>query len=171
MLGYAPNRRVASRSVLLMVSILILLGSVGTSEASAYYSLTLESQAAVSSPEVILQNGTAGTSTIYTNNTSAKVVVEAPSVYDFVDNNISNVDSNATIGTHSNFTAQRYGPDSLFNNLTEADTGGPTNDSENFVDDSMHADFQYAVGAEEARLLRNHPEGEGGAPEAPGKAR
>jgi len=98
--------------------------------------MLMQNYAAVSMPPVILQNGTAGESTIYMNRTSAKVSVEAPLVYDFVDNNISNVDSNATIGAHSNFTAQQYGPDSLFDNLTEADTGGPVNDTENFVDDN-----------------------------------
>ena len=77
MLGHISNPRAASRSVLPVVSILILLGSAWTSEASAYYSLTMESQATVSSPEVILQNGTAGTSTIHTNNTSAKVSVDS----------------------------------------------------------------------------------------------
>jgi PKD repeat protein len=39
--------------------------------------------------------------------------------YDFSDNNTSNVDGVADIGTHSNFTAQRYGPDSIYDSLTE----------------------------------------------------
>jgi len=77
MMGHISYPRVASRSVLLVVSILILLGSVVTTEASTYYSLTTQPQATVSSPEVILQNGTAGTSTIYTNNTSVKTSVAA----------------------------------------------------------------------------------------------
>jgi len=51
---------------------LILLGSSGT-EASVYYSLSKESQTTVGSPPVILEEGIAGSSTIYTNNTSAKV--------------------------------------------------------------------------------------------------
>ena len=72
-----PNDKKVSQSISLVVSILILLGSVWTSEASTYYFLTMESQATVSSPEVILQNGTVGTSTIYTNDTDAKVSVAA----------------------------------------------------------------------------------------------
>jgi hypothetical protein len=43
--------------------------------------------------------------------------------YDFVDNNTSDVDSSADRGTHSNFTAQQYGPDSIYDTLTEVDTG------------------------------------------------
>jgi hypothetical protein len=125
-----------TRCILAAVTLLILLSSTGITEASAYYSLTKESQTIVRPPEILLHNGTAGTSIIYTNNTSAKVSVEAPSVYDFVDNNVSNVDSNASIGTHSNFAALQIGPDSLFDILTETDNGGVVNDSENFVDDN-----------------------------------
>jgi hypothetical protein len=46
---------------------------------------------------------------------------------DFVDNNISNVDSSANKGTQSNFTAQKYGPDLIFDKLTETNTGGLLN--------------------------------------------
>jgi hypothetical protein len=45
---------------------------------------------------------------------------------DFVDNNSSNVDSSDAIGTHSNFTAMQYGPDSINDILTEADARGYT---------------------------------------------
>jgi len=38
---------------------------------------------------------------------------------DFVDNNISNVDSSADKGTHSNFAAQQAGPDLINDTLTE----------------------------------------------------
>jgi hypothetical protein len=38
-------------------------------------------------------------------------------------NQLSNVDSSPDIGTHSNFTAQQYGPDSISDNLTEANAG------------------------------------------------
>jgi len=124
MLGHIPNPRVASRGVLLVVSILLLLGSIVTSEASAYYSLTKESQTTVSSPPVELQEGTTGNSTIYTNGTSAKVSVETSGagvtdVEDYVDNNISDIDNSTDIGTHSNFTAQKYGPDLINDTLTE----------------------------------------------------
>ena len=36
----------------------------------------------------------------------------------------SNVDGPADVGTHSNFTAQQYGPDSINDTLTEENTGG-----------------------------------------------
>jgi hypothetical protein len=114
-----------SRYVLLVVSIVILLGSVGTSDASAYYSLTKEPKATVSSPEVILQNGTAGTSTIYTNSTSAKVGVSSMhtnETEDYVDL-LSDVDNSTDIGVHSNFTAQQFGPDLINDMLTEENMG------------------------------------------------
>ena len=117
MLRHVPNPKDASRSVLLVVTILILLGSLATTIALVYYSLINESQATVSSPEVILQSGTAGTSTIYTNNTSAKVSVEAP-LFDFVDNDISDVDNSTDIGTHSNFENQKA-EDGAYDTLTE----------------------------------------------------
>ena len=37
---------------------------------------------------------------------------------------VSNVDSSADKGTHSNFTAQQYGPDLTNDTLTEENTGG-----------------------------------------------
>ncbi len=77
-------------------------------------------------PKVILQSGTAGASTIYTNSTSAKVsvVAERINIENYVDNNTSDIDSSAGKGTHSNFTAQQYGPDSTYDTLTEENTGG-----------------------------------------------
>ena len=36
----------------------------------------------------------------------------------------SDIDGSPDIGTHSNFTAQQYGPDSIYDTLTEEDTGG-----------------------------------------------
>ena len=41
---------------------------------------------------------------------------------DFVDNDASNVDSSVNKGTHSNFTAQQFGPDSIYDTLTEQNT-------------------------------------------------
>ncbi len=40
-------------------------------------------------------------------------------VNDFVDNDSSNVDGSVNKGTHSNFTAQKYGPDLIYDALTE----------------------------------------------------
>ncbi len=124
MAGFRFESR-CSRYVLLVVSIVIMLGSVGTSNASVYYSLTMQPTVAVSSPEVILQNGTVGTSTIYTNSTSAKasvVSVRANETEDYVGL-LSNVDSSDDIGTHSNFSAQQYGPDLINDTLTEENLG------------------------------------------------
>jgi len=42
----------------------------------------------------------------------------------YVDNNTSNVDSITGKGAHSNFTAQQYTPDSVYDTLTEEDTSG-----------------------------------------------
>ncbi len=43
--------------------------------------------------------------------------------FDYVDNANSNVDSSPDKGTHSNFTAQQYGPDNVYDTLTEAASG------------------------------------------------
>jgi len=65
--------------VWLVLTVLALFGySLQSVAGSAYYSLLMQAYVMVSSPPVILQNGTAGTSTIYTNNTNAKVSVVAP---------------------------------------------------------------------------------------------
>jgi hypothetical protein len=40
----------------------------------------------------------------------------------FVDNDLSDVDSSPDKGTQSNFTAQKYGPDSIYDALTEENT-------------------------------------------------
>jgi hypothetical protein len=50
-------------------------------------------------------------------------------VSDFVDIDTSNVDSSADKGTHSNFTAQQYGQDSIYDRLTEVNTGGGLSNS------------------------------------------
>jgi len=47
---------------------------------------------------------------------------EETNIIDYVDNNSSDVGSPNDIGTHSNFTAQQYGPDSVYDTLTEEDT-------------------------------------------------
>jgi len=50
--------------------------------------------------------------------------IEESSIEDYVDNNTSDVDSSADKGTHSDFSAQQAGPDSVFDTLTEENTGG-----------------------------------------------
>jgi hypothetical protein len=42
--------------------------------------------------------------------------------YHYVDNNVSDVDGSSNKGTESNFTAMRYGPDSIVDTLTEGIT-------------------------------------------------
>jgi hypothetical protein len=67
---------------------------------------------------------------------------------DFVDNNTSNVDSSVDKGTHSNFTAQHYGPDSIYDILTEENTRGEgisvtINNITTFADDAQSFSFSH----------------------------
>jgi len=75
---------------------------------------------------VVLGSGTAGVSEISVNGTSAIVNVTAAETHDFVDNNVSDVDTSADKGTHSNFTAQQYSDtfhDTLMEEQTQAGAG------------------------------------------------
>jgi len=109
--------------VWLVLTILVLLGhSLQSVAGSAYYSLLTQTYTTVDSPPVILENGTVGTSTIYPHKTCAKTSVSGYG-YDSVDHNDTDVDSSANIGTHSNFTAQKYGPDLINDTITEEDIG------------------------------------------------
>jgi len=127
----------------LVLTLFVLLGySLQSAAGSAYYSMVTQNYATVSSPPVILQNGTAGSSTIYTNNTSAKVSVEAP-LFDYVDNNDADVDSSVDRGMHSNFPAQQAGPDSTYDTLTEENTEA----IEDYVDTISDVDNSSDVGA------------------------
>ena len=47
---------------------------------------------------------------------------EEKNIIDYVDNNSSDIDLSGGIGTHSNFTAQQSGPDSVYYSLMEQDT-------------------------------------------------
>lgn len=47
----------------------------------------------------------------------------------YIDLNNSNVDSSASVGTQSNFTAQRFAPDLINDTLTEANNAGTTTSS------------------------------------------
>lgn len=63
--------------------------------------------------------------TCYNNQNSPNTFYSVGSnTQDFVDNNTSDVDSSADKGTHGNFSAQQYGPDSINDILTES--GGTT---------------------------------------------
>jgi hypothetical protein len=48
---------------------------------------------------------------------------EESDIKDYVDNNVSDVDSSADKGTHGNFSAQQYGPDSINDTSSEENTG------------------------------------------------
>ena len=116
--------------------------------------MVMQAYATVSSPPVILEEGNySGTTTIYTNKTSAKVNVAAP-LFDYVDNNGSNVDESADKGTHSNFTAQQAGPDSINDTLTEENTGETGVGTEypiqnmNFTSDTSSWDFILISGTD-----------------------
>jgi len=61
------------RLFLLATSLLVLLILIEGAYGSVYYSLSLEPRATVTSPPVVLQEGTAGSSTVYANSTSARV--------------------------------------------------------------------------------------------------
>ena len=54
---------------------------------------------------------------------SATVTVTPKACEFYYVNQLSNVDSSADKGTHSIFTAQQYGPDLVYDTLTEEDTG------------------------------------------------
>jgi len=65
---------------------------------------------------------------------------------EFVDNDSSNVDSSSDKGLQSNFTAQRYGPDSVYDTLSEQSTDSSSNSTllddgfEDFIwDDNWNA--------------------------------
>jgi hypothetical protein len=70
----------------LVLTVFVLLGYALQSVAgSVYYSMMMQAYGTISSPPVILEEGTAGSSTIYTNNTSAKVSVDSTTeTYDYV---------------------------------------------------------------------------------------
>lgn len=136
------------------MTLIVLLGFMVNSVAgSSYCSLLMEPNTSVTSPPIILQNGTAGTSTIYANSTSAETSVSGYG-YDFVDNNSSEVDSSANKGTHSNFTAQKYGPDSINDTLTEENIGGTGGGTDypiqnmNFTSDTSSWNFVIVSGTD-----------------------
>ena len=110
------------RLIWLVLTVFFLLSCpLQSARASAYYSMVKQASVAIDSPRVILGAGNySGTTTIYANNTSAKVNVTAPE-YQYVTQQ-SNIDGVADVGTHSNFTAQQYGPDNINDTLTEANT-------------------------------------------------
>ena len=70
--------REVPRSFLLATSMFVLLFSIGSAYGSTHFSPSLQPRVTATSPPVFLQAGTAGSSTIYTNNTSAMGTTVAP---------------------------------------------------------------------------------------------
>jgi hypothetical protein len=108
----------------------------------------MQSTAVIGCPPIILEGGVVGSSTIYTNNTSAKVNVTAP-LFDYVDNNDYDIDSSADGGLHSNFAAQQAGPDSIYDTLSEENmeaiedyVDNDTSDVDNSPDVGTHSNFE-----------------------------
>ncbi|MCK4633788.1 hypothetical protein KAT42_03065, partial [Candidatus Bathyarchaeota archaeon] len=136
----------------------VLLGhSLQSVAGSAYYSLLMQTYTTVDSPPVILENGTVGASTIYTNKTCAKTSVSGYG-YDSVDHNDTDVDSSADKGIHSNFTAQKYGPDLINDTLTELlvqkyqiRPTSFTDPSDKWIDETNAWDWNNATSASETQ--------------------
>jgi hypothetical protein len=83
---YAQNMR---QSILLVVTMVVLLGFLFSNVGgNTYFALLAQPRTAVSSPPVVLQTGTAGNSTVFTNGTSARISAVAPismpAYYDYV---------------------------------------------------------------------------------------
>jgi serine protease len=76
--------------------------------------------------------------------------------YDYVDNSVSDVDASADKGTHSNFPAQQYGPDSIYDTLTEKNTGAVEFDAitlDKSASSRSSGSFSHTVGSGDNRLL------------------
>lgn len=77
------NGRTQVRLLIWLVFAIFVVASYSLKNASGtvYYAMIVQSYAPILSPSVILENGTEATSFIYTNNTSAKIKVDATSQY------------------------------------------------------------------------------------------
>jgi hypothetical protein len=96
------------------------------------------------------QNATGSISDLASNDSSYAVFrsyYTGRTVYanSYVSNNVS-----GGVGTHSNFTAMQYGPDSINDTLTEANTGGAGYhwgiDSSSFTSRATHSEYRYMGG-------------------------
>ncbi len=56
---------------------------------------------------------------------------------DYVDSNVSDIDSSPDKGTHSLFANQQAGPDSFYDTLQEENTDPPPSDTENDIDNNI----------------------------------
>ena len=71
---------------------------------------------------------------------SSSVSGDQSFAYNHYVNTTSNIDGLSDKGTHSNFANQRTGPDSIFDTLTETDTGGES------VIKVEHVQFDFGTG-------------------------
>jgi hypothetical protein len=78
MFRYMLNIKAVAHPFLLAANILSLLLSIGSAFGTTSSFLPLQPRTAVTSPDIILQSGTAGNSLIYANSTSAKVSAITP---------------------------------------------------------------------------------------------
>jgi len=70
---------------------------------------------------------------------------EETNMEDYVDNNTSNMDNSMDKGTHSNFTAQQYGPDSINDTLTEGNTAGLPNEAMIVYGEGTNTTLRYRL--------------------------
>jgi hypothetical protein len=85
MVTHSGDSRGIRNSVLVAVALLFLVNPLLQNVAGiAYFCLAMQSNATVTSPPVVLHEGTAGSSHIYANSTSAKVSAAASATYDYV---------------------------------------------------------------------------------------
>jgi hypothetical protein len=112
-----PNLKKIRRSIWSVLTVFILLCFLQQSAIGGEkYSILIQNHGTVASPPVILQSGTAGTSMIYMNNTSAKVSIDSSTpTYDYVLKTVNQVSdawkirlnaySQSNIGRLNNCTA------------------------------------------------------------------
>ncbi len=169
MLKHKPDSRNIRRSLMLLFSIFILIGLVG-SVGGAFYTTYYAGDYNIVNGKRLSENDLSSVTsvddeyfTVGTVGTGTSVTTHNPSTYaslgstslvsgsvanvtsnddlsmdfrsypsgirteDHVDNDMSDVDSDPDKGTHSNFSAQQAGPDSIYDTLLEENAGSASN--------------------------------------------
>ena len=128
-MGNPDRRRVKALGLVLTLLILLIEPMVATGV--AHYDMSTSSRDTVTQPEVVLQSGTAGSSTIYANGTSAKVTVTAPIWLSGWDKRVKlTIDHNDIDITLSNFPILVY----------LSNSSGIDHDDVSFVFDELQSD-------------------------------
>ncbi|KXH77043.1 MAG: hypothetical protein AM326_01890 [Candidatus Thorarchaeota archaeon SMTZ-45] len=79
----------------------------------------------------------------------SRYTTSALGIEDYVDSNLSDIDSSPDIGTHSSFNSQQAGPDSTYDTLAEANGAPPPTNSEDDIDSATSdVDSSTDVGIE-----------------------